>query len=187
MHTKHPLRILTGPLFLALAACQAPQKLQVAGTIRDGSLASVVAGEVDRYRAQQGARPLARHRGLDKLAASHSQYMMEHRGSFSLHGRNISHMGAEGRSFVAMRQLSFNSTSENVAAAPASNDHRSTALNLVRMWKNSSDHDYAMKNKAWTHTGIGIAVDKDGMVFATQLFGTIGQFQRTNMDRLNSF
>lgn len=187
MQTYYHIRILTVVLVLAVAACSAPQKLQVAETIGDNSLASAVAGEFNRYRVQQGTKPLARHRGLDKLAASHSRYMMEHRGSFTLHGRNVSHMGAEGRSLVAIRHYNFTSTSENVAASPRSGDDRSTASKLVRLWKNSPDHDYAMKNKAWTHTGIGIAVAPDGMVFATQLFGTIGNFQRTNIDRFNSF
>jgi hypothetical protein len=37
--------------------------------------------------------------------------------------------------------------------------------------------------ESWKFTGVGVCVDKDGMVFSTQLFGTPSMGQMTLTDR----
>ena len=46
---------------------------------------------------------------------------------------------------------------------------------LIELWKDSKDHHKNMLDD-WTHTGIGVVVDSDGMVFATQIFSTVSYF-----------
>jgi len=185
MRTYLPICLLIIPLIVAVAACSAPQKLQVAGTIADGSIASIVTEDVNRYRLRHGAKSLARHRGLDKLAAAHSRYMMDHRGSFTLYGRNVSHMGSDARWTIAKKVYNFTSMSENVASTPRIGSDQRTADIIVRLWEKSSDHDYAMRHNGWTHTGVGVVVADDGMVFATQLFAYGGEFHDHSRNRFD--
>jgi hypothetical protein len=39
----------------------------------------------------------------------------------------------------------------------------------------------------WTHSGIGVVVDSDGTVFATQLFATRSYSQMAFREKMNSF
>ena len=57
---------------------------------------------------------------------------------------------------------------------------------LVELWRTSKDHHHNMTEK-WTHSGIGVVVDSDGMVFATQIFATKNHSQLAMRDRMNSF
>lgn len=94
--------------------------------------------------------------------------MMNNRGSFSLHGKNVSHYGFEGRVDAARHHHNMETISENViAGTKISGD---VASKLVRGWAGSGGHRKNMIDD-WSVTGIGVAVDADGGVFATQLFG----------------
>jgi uncharacterized protein YkwD len=107
------------------------------------------------------------------MAEQHSEYMRENRGKFSLNGKNVTHMGSEGRAVEAMRMYHFISFSENVAAVPKADSVPKSAANLVTLWVHSTDHEAEMRNSDYTHTGVGIVTDTDGTIFATQLFGTL--------------
>jgi hypothetical protein len=39
----------------------------------------------------------------------------------------------------------------------------------------------------WTQTGIGVVVDSDGMVFATEIFSTVSNSQMSVRERFNRF
>jgi hypothetical protein len=41
--------------------------------------------------------------------------------------------------------------------------------------------------ESWTHSGVGVVVDSDGMVFATQIFATKNQSQLAMRERMNNF
>lgn len=118
--------------------------------------------QVNAYRASKGLAPLKRHPGLDSLAQQHSDYLLKNRAKL-LTGRG-SHAGFQSRAAVARGQYNIEALSENVAYATRGG-------NLVQTWISSRPHERAMRGK-WTHTGIGLAIDRDGMMFATQLFGT---------------
>jgi uncharacterized protein YkwD len=145
---------------------------------------TTVFGEVNAYRAKHGARPLLRHSGLDRLAQSHCEYLREKRGTFGIYGKNVSHVGFEGRALAARHLYGIGTMGENVAAT---NSHApELGVKLVQMWATSRAHEHNMRN-SWTHTGIGVVVDSDGMVFATQLFATMGGSQLSGADRFGHF
>ncbi len=157
---------------------------QTPGLKSAGDLTSAsVHEEVNRYRESIGTAPLQRHAGLDKLAKQHSEYLRQNRGTFSLYGSNVSHMGSSGRSTVAMKIYNMSSTSENVASMSRLSSTSADARGLLNLWKNSPKHHEALKNDAWTHTGIGTVVDDDGTIFSTQLFGSMGMTQMISRER----
>jgi len=124
---------------------------------------------INQYRNSQGLSSLSRHSGLDRLARQHAEYMRSKRGTFSLHGKNISHHGFESRLLAAQHHYNMETISENViAGTQLSGDIPGI---LVRGWVGSKGHRRNITEK-WQVTGIGVVVDKDGAVFATQLFGT---------------
>ena len=87
----------------------------------------------------------------------------------------------------AMRMHHFISFSENVAAAPKASSVSKSAANLVTLWIHSPDHEAAMRNPDYTHTGVGIVTDADGTIFATQLFGTLTNSPMNDRMRYNGF
>lgn len=155
-----------------------------AGRRGNSALASRVFDEVNGYRRSKGLNEVQRHAGLDRLAQAHCEYLRDNRGKFSIHGKNVSHYGFEGRAMSARQHLGMLSVSENVAAA--TNPGNAAPSVLLQLWRNSRDHHENMVNK-WTHSGIGVLVDSDGMVFATQLFATKNQSHMIMRDRMNSF
>ncbi len=159
---------------VTLVSCASPIKTtRVLTSISlhpDDSLSGNVFREVNLYRQSLGIANLERHAGLDQLAQEHCEYLMTHRGTFDLYGTNVSHYGSEARALLAQNLYNAESSSENVACT--TNRGKATAAHLVQMWSASSDHDFAMR-EAWTHTGVGIIVDKDGAVFCTQIFASL--------------
>jgi uncharacterized protein YkwD len=182
----------------ALASCASPPestRMPVSATIRpdtavsapgrhDSSASGRLFDSVNSYRRSQGAMEVQRHAGLDRLAQEHCEYLRRNRGTFSLYGKNVSHFGFDGRAMAARERFQMSSVSENVAAAnyPGNN----SAAVIVELWKNSRDHNKNMTDD-WTHSGIGVVVDSDGMVFATQIFATKNYSQMALRDRMNSF
>lgn len=172
----------------ALASCANPPestRMPVSASMRpDSSTSSRLYQEVNSYRHSKGANELQRHPGLDRLAQEHCEYLRQNRGSFSLSGRNVSHFGFEGRALVARNLYQMENISENVAAANQPGGNAISAL--MGLWKGSKDHHKNMCD-SWTHTGIGVVKDADGMVFATQLFSTVSHSQMSTRERFNRF
>ncbi|QTN31515.1 CAP domain-containing protein [Akkermansiaceae bacterium] len=132
----------------------------------DASLSAEVFAEVNSYRASKGKAALQRHAGLDKLAQQHCDHLAKTAGSYGIYGKDISHVGFEGRAVVARQAYKIDSLGENVVS---STTH--SAKHLVKLWAGSKSHDHNMKAD-WAHTGIATAVTADGKVISTQLFGT---------------
>ncbi len=178
------IRFMTLVCIACLASCASPPAEPARMPISpssgtDNSLSSRLFRDVNAYRRSQGGRDLQRHSGLDKLAQGHSEYLLKNRGSFSLNGKNVSHFGFEGRYLTARERFQMSSVSENVVAS-------SSPQHLLQLWKTSKDHHKNMLDD-WTHSGIGVAVDSDGMIFATQLFSTQNSSQRSMQERFNHF
>ena len=190
MKTYPYLKVIAVACVGALASCATkPEtkttRMPVSATLRpDSSLSGQVFTEVNSYRRSHGALDLERHAGLDRLAQEHSEYLRQHRGTFTLSGKNVSHIGFEGRTLLARESYSMDNISENVAAA--NYPGKSPAPTLVKLWSESKDHDYNMRG-AWTHTGIGVVVDSDGMVFCTELFSTVRSSQMAMRQRFSGF
>lgn len=172
----------------ALASCAnkpEPTKMPVSASIHpDSSVSSRFFQEVNTYRRNQGAKELQRHAGLDRLAQEHCEYLRKNRGSFSLNGRNVSHIGFDGRSLIARERYNMENVSENVAAANHPGENMASVL--VGLWKGSKDHNKNMLDD-WTYSGMGVVVDSDGMAFATQIFATVSSSQMSVRERFNRF
>ncbi len=182
------LKVIAVACVSALASCGISSKtaqMPVAATPRpDSSVTGGVLQAVNSYRRDHGASDLVRHAGLDRLAQEHSEYLMAHRGTFSLSGKNVSHIGFEGRTLIARERFQMVSISENVLAT--SHLGKNPAPTLVKLWSESKDHEYNMRS-SWTHTGIGLVVDSDGMAICTQLFATINYSHLASRQRFSGF
>lgn len=190
MKTYPYLKVIAVACVGALASCATqPEtkttRMPVSATLRpDSSLTGQVLQEVNSYRRSHGGSDLERHAGLDRLAQEHCEYLRQHRGTFSLNGKNVSHIGFEGRTLVARERYQMDNVSENVAAA----NHlgKIAAPTLIKLWSESKSHEYNMRG-AWTHTGIGVVEDSDGMIFCTQLFSTVNHSQMAMRQRFSGF
>jgi uncharacterized protein YkwD len=188
MKTYPYLKVIAVACAGALASCASQpetKRMPVSATLRpDSSLSGQVLQEVNTYRRSHGASDLQRHAGLDRLAQEHCEYLRQNRGKFQLHGKNVSHFGFEGRALLARERYQMNNVSENVAAA--TNPGSKPAPTFVRLWAESKDHEKNMRSE-WTHTGVGVVVDDDGMVYSTQLFATVSNSQLSTRERFNRF
>ncbi len=188
MKTLPYTTLITGVCATFLASCAqqpVPNKMPVSASLKsDSSVTGRLFDEVNGYRASQGKQAIQRHPGLDKLAQQHSEYLRAHRGTFSLSGKNVSHIGFEGRTLYARERYNMANFSENVAAATQAGSNG--PKRLLELWQGSKDHNKNMLDD-WTYSGIGVAVDEDGTVFATQLFGNPGMQQMSMRNRFNQF
>ena len=188
MKTHIFLQVIAVVIVATLASCATqpqPNKLLVsASTSPQSSLSAQVFEEVNAYRKAHGASALQRHAGLDRLAQGHCEYLREHRGTFKLYGKNVSHFGFDGRTLAARERYQMQNVSENVVAANYTGN--STARVLVKLWEGSKGHESNMR-QSWSHSGIGVVKDSDGMVFVTQIFATVSNSQLSNRERFNRF
>ena len=190
MKTTPYTRILAVICTAALASCAnppEPTRMPVSASAfnRSGlSITSRLFQEVNAYRRSKGRSELQRHAGLDRLAQKHCEYLRDHRGTFSLNGKNVSHIGFEGRTLIARERYQMGSVSENVAAT--SKVPGSTTQRLITLWIGSKDHHRNMLDD-WSQTGVGVVVDSDGMVFATQFFATTNSSPMSTRERFNRF
>jgi uncharacterized protein YkwD len=169
----------------ALASCASPDapdstRASTSPTPDGNSASNQVFASVNSYRVSQGKQPVQRHAGLDRLALLHSEYLQKNRGSFGLYGSDVSHMGFDGRSVIARQRYQMVGVSENVAAAK----HPGKAVGhvMVQIWKRSHDHHKNMLD-SWTHSGVGVVVNPDGTVFATQIFSVMSSSHMTSQNR----
>lgn len=150
----------------------------------DGSIAGTIHAQVNAYRAAKGKQALYRHAGLDRMARQHSEFMRRNRGKFGGASANLTHYGFEERALQAQRTMSMSGVAENIATC--SGNYGSPANTLFGAWKGSSSHDKNMRGQ-WNTTGIGVVVDDDGTVFATQLFAAENHSHMAMTDRMRQF
>jgi uncharacterized protein YkwD len=187
--TRH-LMVAAAGCTILLASCASSKlttthvPMSSSATHADSSLAGTVYAKVNDYRASIGAQPLQRDAGLDRMAQKHSEFLLANRGKFTLSGSNVSHYGFEERALYAQRAMNMQSVAENVASGPWSG--QGGPADMVNTWKASSDHNFNLKGN-WNATGVGVAVDKDGRVFATQIFATRSTSLMTMANRMKEF
>jgi uncharacterized protein YkwD len=122
-----------------------------------GGLAGDVLIQTNKLRKTKGLPELVMNEGLNVIAQKHSADMARGRTRFG-------HDGFRGRQKQAIKKIpSLRTFAENVAYGPT------TAKEVVTMWKNSSGHRKNMLGK-FRYTGIGIARDRNGRVYYTQVF-----------------
>lgn len=171
MKILSPLRWCGAAAALLLASCGNSLSTSGSSTAskEDLALADSLHRKVNEYRSSIGRPPLARHRGLDQMAQAHAEFLKKNRGKFQFEGKNLSHFGFEERVVYAQRAMQMQSLAENVAAGEKIGAGSVGAL--LTAWSKSEKHSYNLRN-SWNATGIGVAIDQDGSVFATQIFAT---------------
>jgi uncharacterized protein YkwD len=148
-------------------------------------LAGELFNEVNDYRRTKGVKPLVRHGGLDRLAHDHAHFLLSRRGTFSLHGRTVSHFGFEGRSTIAKHRFGFDGVSENIASTTGGT-HKAPQI-FRTLWINSPGHEHNMRSN-WKFSGIGVATADDGTVIAVQMYATSGMPSHNQMvDKFRNF
>jgi uncharacterized protein YkwD len=162
-----------------------PVSTTSAGSSSQRQLAGQLFDEVNDYRRTKGATPLARHPGLDRLALDHAHFLMSKRGTFSLHGRTVSHFGFERRSTIAKHRFGFDAVSENIASTTGGTTNAPKVFRSL--WTNSPGHELNMRT-SWKYSGIGVATADDGTVIAVQMYATSGMKSHNEMvDKFRQF
>lgn len=115
---------------------------------------------INTERQKHGLKPLKEFHALTKVARKHSQNMADKKVAFG-------HDGFDMR-FDEVKQFGVRKFGENVAYSYNVKNHLQTA---VTGWMNSKGHRENILND-FSETGIGIAFDKKGTFYVTQLFAT---------------
>ena len=117
---------------------------------------------VNAIRSKRGLSTLKYHEGLT-LAARHYSGEMSRFDFFS-------HTGADGSTLQDRAEthgLDYRSIAENLHQSRGYDDPVPVA---IYDWMKSRGHRKSMLNDEYTHTGVGVAIDRDGRAFFTQLF-----------------
>jgi uncharacterized protein YkwD len=177
------LAVLLAPCARALDSSIAPLPVATAPAGHH-RLAENIHSQVNAYRKSLGKPVLQRHAGLDRLAQLHAEFMRRNRGKFGKGtAGNITHLGFEGRTLMAQRGMGISDVGENVGTCRGTTRPANT---LVDAWTKSKGHQMNLKG-GWTQTGIGVVVDDDGTVFATQLFGNVNKSHMSMVNRMRAF
>jgi uncharacterized protein YkwD len=121
-----------------------------------GVTADEVLYYVNEFREHHGLRPLKLNNSIIHEAEKHSIKMAEKNIPFG-------HAGFNNRAKRLMTELSANSMAENVAYGNIS------ARKVVDLWIHSPGHRKNMLGN-YNLTGIGIASDRHGELYFTQIF-----------------
>lgn len=122
------------------------------------SLSINIVKETNQFRKSKGLPALISRNELNVLAKNHSVNMAKKRVGFG-------HAGFKERSVKAKQTLKgmTGNFAENVAYGPTS------AKEVVKGWENSPGHRKNMLGN-YKYIGIGIAADKNGRLYYTQIF-----------------
>lgn len=112
---------------------------------------------INKYRSRKGLPPLRMNGTASAAAEKHSRDMAANRVAFG-------HSGFDARMHRLMKELKpVYSTAENVAYGNIS------AKEVVDMWVHSPGHKRNIEGN-YNVTGIGIASDRHGTLYFTQIF-----------------
>ncbi len=118
-----------------------------------------VVNQTNQFRKSTGLPPLIMREELNAIAQQHSVNMAA--GKIAL-----GHDGFAKRNAMANQKISgLHDFAENVASGANS------AVEVVTMWKNSAGHRRNMLGH-YKYIGIGIAKDKHGQIFYTEVFAS---------------
>jgi uncharacterized protein YkwD len=122
-----------------------------------GQLVQEVFHQTNQFRKSQGLNQLIMRNDLNKIVKRHSEDMAKGRVAFG-------HAGFYKRDAMAKKDIKqLSGFAENVAYGPTSGKQ------VVSMWKNSPGHRRNMLGR-FKYIGIGIAKDKHGRIYYTQVF-----------------
>jgi len=114
---------------------------------------------VNQQRAKSGLAPLKQNWQLSRVARYKSQDMID-KNYFSHQSPTY------GSPFNMMESfgLHFSSAGENIAMG------QRTAAEVMNSWMNSPGHKANILNPSYTEIGVGLAKDKNGNCYWTQMF-----------------
>ena len=125
--------------------------------LTETNLIDDVLSQTNKFRRSKGLPALIIHEDLNAIAQKHSINMARKRVGFG-------HGGFSQRERQARKRIKpLYSFAENVAYGPT------TGKQVVTMWKNSPGHRRNMLGR-YRYIGIGIAKDRLGHIFYTQVF-----------------
>lgn len=131
--------------------------INTAALAGDGDMEKEILELVNRYRQKKNLPALEYDKAIAKAAEKHSENMADKRVSFG-------HGGFDERIDGLMAKIKgANAAAENVAYGSE------TAEEVVAMWLKSKGHKKNIEGK-FNMTGIGIARDKNGRIYYTQIF-----------------
>jgi len=112
---------------------------------------------INKHRAKKGLSQLTDNRQIANAADKHSKDMASRRVGFG-------HSGFDGRMDKIMKGMTgATGCAENVAYGAE------TAEEVVKMWLKSPGHKKNIEGN-YNYSGIGIAKDKNGTLYFTQIF-----------------
>lgn len=138
---------------------------------KEDQLALNIHDEVNRYRVSEGMPALKFHSGLTRVARSHSRFMRDNAGKFSIEGRLISHYGIDARRMLVDKKYGIEEMAENVIASHDMGQGNDLAAKMVRGWLRSPNHRHNIRSQ-WANSGMAVEFDSEGRVFVTHLLGS---------------
>ncbi|MBL7744286.1 MAG: CAP domain-containing protein [Chitinophagaceae bacterium] len=144
--------LLSGLCLIALVIC-----LISFSPVPGKSLIDDVLSHTNQFRRSKGMAALVINSDLNDIAEKHSRNMAQGKVGFG--------HGVFNKRYNAAKQKipEFNAFAENVAFGA------STGKEAVAMWKNSALHRRNMLGQ-YKYIGIGIAKDRKGRIYYTQVF-----------------
>jgi uncharacterized protein YkwD len=125
--------------------------------IRDSNLVDDVLAQTNKFRKSNALPALIMRDELNSIAQQHSENMAKHKVQFG-------HKGFEKRQAQIHKSITGSSQfAENVAYGPTSGEA------VVNDWKNSPGHRRNLLGP-YKYIGIGVAYDKRGTPYYTQIF-----------------
>ena len=152
---------------VTLTSCEAFTELRQTGEIKTRSVSTSASSEVsmeesileliNKYRASKGLGKLKMHSAITEESYKHSSDMANNKVPFS-------HDGFNTRAKRLGEKINgLKSVAENVAYGQRS------AKEVVEDWIKSPGHKMNIEGN-YTQTGIGIAANKKGVLYYTQMF-----------------
>lgn len=115
--------------------------------------------QVNDYRVSKGLSALVWNDDMATISRVHSQQMANEQVPFG-------HQGFEERVKNIQTVINISGAAENVAAS----DEKVLVNAVVNGWIQSQSHRENIENKTYNISGMGVAVDGQGMYYFTQLF-----------------
>lgn len=147
-------------------ACKESSELRPESMIRTADLESKINTQINRHRNDLGLTSLKQVSQLDQIALGHSESMRRL--------DRLSHDGGRERHSQVKRIGLQTGFGENCAKGECEEWEFLEEFDLlVPGWIRSPGHKQALETAAFTHTGIGFAVKKEGSriyYYATQIF-----------------
>jgi uncharacterized protein YkwD len=138
-------------VFMCVAATATPAEgaTRAASAVETSPLEAALIREINATRTARGLGTLARSRGLDRAAASHSLVMLA-TGTFEHDVPGAPTLAQRLRRYYAGRAASWQGAENLASYGPV----EPTAKKVVELWLNSPPHRAILLDRSWRDLGI---------------------------------